>query len=80
MPVSESVKRAVRKYDARMTRQYCLKLNLKTDADVIAKFASVPNIQGYVKELVLADIGRKTMVVNETIGKKEDCCNLRRLQ
>lgn len=60
---TEARKAAVRKYDAANTRQYHLKLNLKTDADIIARFDKVDSIQGYIKALVRDDIAwgeRKT--------------------
>ena len=53
---TEAVRRAVRKYDAANTRQYHLKLNKKTDADIIERFDQQDSVQGYIKELVLADI------------------------
>lgn len=53
---TEAQKRAVAKYDAVNTRQIKLKLNLKEDADILAKLDSVSNKQGYIKELVRGDI------------------------
>jgi len=55
---SEAQKRAVLKYDAKNTKQYHLKLNLITDADIIERFDSVESIQGYIKQLVREDIAR----------------------
>lgn len=54
MPDSEAKKR----WDAENTIQIKLKLNKKTDADIIQKLDSVDNKQGYVKELIRADIKR----------------------
>ena len=56
MPISEATKRAVRKYDEKMTRQFNLKLNIKTDADVIKKLDSIANKQGYIKRLIRMDM------------------------
>ena len=56
---SEAQKRAVLKYDAKNTKQYHLKLNLGTDADIIAKLDSVKSTQGYIKSLIRADIKTK---------------------
>jgi len=50
--VSEAKKRAQRKYDKENTTQIILKLNIKTDADVIGKLCNVDSKQGYLKELV----------------------------
>lgn len=48
--------RAAAKYNKANTKQYQIRLNLKTDADLIAKIESVPNKLGYIKELIRADI------------------------
>lgn len=53
---SESQKRATEKYDKANTKQIMMKLNKGTDADILEKLASVPNIQGYIKALIRADI------------------------
>lgn len=50
---------AVRKYDAKNTKQYHLKLNLGTDAKIIAKLDSVDSIQGYIKKLINDDINKR---------------------
>ena len=62
MPVSQAVKTAVKKYNARMTKQFCLRMNLKTDADVIEALNSVPNKQGYIKTLIRKDIDSKKQI------------------
>lgn len=56
MATSESQKRATLKYDAKSTKQYHLKLNLKTDADVIARLETVESMQGYIKKLIRQDM------------------------
>lgn len=53
---SEARRRANAKYDSEHTRQYRLKLNINTDADVIQKFDETKNVQGYIKKLVRDDI------------------------
>lgn len=57
--MSEALNRAREKYDAENTVQIKLKLNKKTDAEILAKLADVENKQGYIKELILKDIGGK---------------------
>ena len=52
---TEAQKRAVRKYDATHTVQIHFKLNTETDADILSVLASVPNKQGYIKELIRKD-------------------------
>lgn len=43
------------KYDKANTVQVRLKLNIKTDADIIKKLEQVDNKQGYIKALIRAD-------------------------
>lgn len=43
-------------YDAVNSRFYHIKLNRKTDADIIAKLESQKSMQGYIRELIRADI------------------------
>lgn len=51
-------KRTVRsqRYDEKNCRFYHMKLNLKTDADIIEKLQNVPSMQGYIKQLIRDDI------------------------
>ncbi len=56
MPTSEKRKASHAKWDAANTRQIKLKLNLKTDADILSKLDSVENTQGYIKSLIREDI------------------------
>ena len=45
---------------ARYNKAHCKMMSLKfhndNDADILEKLASVPNIQGYIKQLIRADI------------------------
>lgn len=45
------------RYDKKNTVQFKMKLNRKTDADIIKKLEEVKNKQGYVKALIRKDIG-----------------------
>lgn len=47
------------RYDAVNTTQLKLKLNLKTDTDILKKLEEVGNKQGYIKALIRADIASK---------------------
>jgi len=47
-----------RKYDEKNRRNYGFRLHNKLDADIIQKLASVPSMQGYIKQLIRADIAR----------------------
>jgi hypothetical protein len=55
MTASEAQKRASIKYDKANTVQKLLKLNKKTDADIL-DWISGKNFQGYVKELIREDM------------------------
>lgn len=46
-------------YDKSNTMNVSIKLNNKTDADIIALLNSKENKQGYIKELLLNDLYRK---------------------
>lgn len=50
--------KAIRKYDDEHTKQIVLKLNLKTDADILERLGEVGNKQGYIKELIRRDINK----------------------
>ena len=44
------------KFDRENTRQLRVKLNKKTDADILLHIDKQSNIQGYIKQLIRADI------------------------
>ena len=56
--LTEAQKRAIAKYDKANTRQVHLKLNCRTDADVIKALDNAESKQGYIKRLIRADISR----------------------
>ena len=56
---TEAKKAAKAKYDARTARYISLKLNIKTDADIIRRLEEVKDgegIQGYLKRLIREDM------------------------
>lgn len=53
---SEAQKQAIRRYDDANTIQIKMKLNRRTDKDIIDKLETVGNKQGYIKELIRRDI------------------------
>ena len=57
--VTEAKARANARYDAAHTVQFKMKLNTKTDADILDKLESVDNKQGYVKGLIREDIEKE---------------------
>ena len=56
MKTSEAQKRAVAKYDATNTKSFLLKLNKKTDADIIAHLEQQSNKLAYLKKLIRDDM------------------------
>lgn len=56
---TDAQRRAVKKYDAENTRQIHLKLNLKTDADILQHLEKQESVQGYIKQLIREDIAGK---------------------
>lgn len=59
MATSNAQAKASAKYDAKATRQIMLKLNIKTDADILEKLDAVGNRQGYIKALIRDDLVKK---------------------
>ena len=45
-------------WDKLNTRRIKFKFNLHTDADILSMLDAQPNVQGYVKALIRADIDR----------------------
>ena len=60
MPTKATTRQA--KYDATHCRTYGLKLNTKTDADIIQRLTEVESMQGYIKQLIRDDIARTCSV------------------
>lgn len=56
MTASEAQKAAVRRYQQRTTYPVKLKLNIRTDADIIQWLEQQPSKQGAVKRLIKRDI------------------------
>ena len=55
---TEAQKRASAKYDKENTVRVMLKLNTKTDRDIIVKLLMSENKQGYIKSLIREDIAK----------------------
>ena len=56
---SEAQRRAQKKYDEANRKNWRIvniKLNRITDSEIIEKLESVPSIQGYIKDLIRADL------------------------
>lgn len=61
---SKAQARAQAKYDKNNTKQVILKLNINSDADILAKLSDASNKQGYIKELVRNDMRNATRVLS----------------
>ena len=72
MATSESKLRAIAKYDKAHTTMISLKFNNGTDKDILEKLASVPNRQGYIKDLIRKDMASvpDSVPENESEEKK----------
>lgn len=53
---TEAQLRAINKYNREQTISIAIRLNKKTDADIIEKLTSVSNKAGYIKSLIRKDI------------------------
>lgn len=56
------------KYDKKNTKHYGFKLNCKNDKELIDALAAADSVQGYIKELIRADI--KLSPLLKAIGRK----------
>ena len=54
--IYDSQRRAIARYDQANTTQIKMKLNNKTDRDIIEHLQKQKNKQGYIKELIRADM------------------------
>lgn len=66
MPIARSIRDA--RYNAKSSRHYGIKLNVKTDADLIARLDSADSINGYIRRLIREDIQRNP---NPTEAKED---------
>lgn len=56
MMTTEAKKKANARYDQAHTKQIILKLNKRTDDDILKRLDQVGNKQGYIKSLIRKDI------------------------
>ena len=56
---TEAQRKAQRRYDAKNTRQVHIKLNVRTDKDVLARLDEVQSKQGYIKRLIREDLAKE---------------------
>lgn len=58
MATTEAQKRASAKYHKEHLRVFNLRINRRTEADILDKLEAVDNVQGYLKDLIRQDIRR----------------------
>ena len=68
MPTKHTI--AQKKYDELHRRYYGFRLHNDIDKDIITRLASVPSMQGYVKQLIREDIKRNPVPVIVKEGQK----------
>ena len=66
---SDALLRAIKRYDEKNTKQIHLKLNLKTDADILEWLSRQDSIQGYIKSLIKKDMENEKGNLTEKEGK-----------
>lgn len=67
MPVPRSIRDA--RYNAKSSKHYGIKLNVKTDAELIEKLDNVDSINGYIRQLIREDIARNHANSNQEDGE-----------
>lgn len=55
------------KYDSKNCKLYTMKLNKQTDKDIITRLSAVPSMQGYIKQLIRADIKKEEQTMRTDI-------------
>ena len=56
---SEAKKRSKARFDKLNTKRFGMKLNLRTDQDIMERFKEVGSVQTYIKRLIREDIARE---------------------
>ena len=56
---TEAQIRAINKFNKEKTTSYCLRLNKKTDSDIIQKLEEVGNKRAYILKLIRDDIAKE---------------------
>ena len=55
----KSTTRAVAKYNRKNTKSYLLRINRKTEPELLHHLENIPNKCGYIKQLINADIHKQ---------------------
>lgn len=70
MPKPRSIRDA--RYNAKSSKHYGFKLNVKTDAELIEKLETVGNINGYIRRLIREDIERSQYEIPQQVTPSND--------
>lgn len=70
MPTKRSVSQM--RYDKQSSKHYGMKLNVKTDADIISMLEQQASFQAYVKALIRADIAAHATSENHKEDENHD--------
>lgn len=65
---SEAKKKSQAKFDKLNTTHYGLKLNNRTDLDIMKRFEEVGSVQTYIKRLIREDIAREEKKEEDEVG------------
>ena len=55
---TEAQRRASAKYKAKYQRRWLIGVNRRTEPDLLEHLESLPNVQGYIKGLIRADMSK----------------------
>lgn len=55
---SSSISKTVNRYNKRNTKVVPIRLNYKSDVDILDKLSSVDSMAGYIKKLIREDIAK----------------------
>ena len=64
--------KAIAKYDAKNCIRMNLKLNIKTDADIIQALNNAPNKQGYIKQAIRSKMHIETILKARKENKEKE--------
>lgn len=59
MKTSKAQVMASNKYNKDHTKTICIRLNKETDQDILEALNTIPNMSGYIKQLIRLDLDNK---------------------
>ena len=70
--LTDAKREAIKRYDAKNTKQIHMKLNLNTDAELLEWLAKQDSVQGYIKSLIRDDIARNPSHAQLEVGANSE--------